>query len=619
MSKNTNARVAYLRKHQGAYSLSHRLLQLSSSHEYLRFTMASACWVLLLYHSALYAPFVYDDLDQIRNNPNLGSLHSVVTRFVLAPATFANQFRGGYGGSFFRPLFWLSLALDYNLWGHDGAGGFHMTNLLLHWMNGLLLFSLLRKVQVPSFTAVIAALLWLGAPINSEVVSWISARAYLLCGFFLLFSLLVAHSYLQNRRRTLLIAYFLGSMGAVLSHEEGLLLLLLVLLLPCPADQESHRSQIPLLGIAAFSDLLFLLLRHIVGAQTAKGLPAFWSVGVMFWQYLGWIVAPIHLSIERSTSTPLNKPSAVAITAWAGLLFVVTICLLVRRRMPLAIAGFAACSVMLLPFLGMVFIYQGMGERYDYLASAGFMLFLAALALEYGKSWQWAAISCVLLWAMWSTWRVKVRVLDWCDPVLLYRNSLTATPNSPFLYDNLGFALREKGDLHTALEAYKQAARLAPSYAKSFTSLGEVYSQLGRPTEAVDAYNQSLTLRPDDAGTVINLAVVLEKLGEDQEAEQQFRRAITLSPMNQSAYLDLGELLFRETLDRHDDRSVEAIGCFKKAIQLNPSDSNAYYDLAVMFQVGGRNDLAVALYRKVLELKPGDPDAIDNLRKMLLR
>ncbi len=84
----------YLRKQQGASFLSHRLLRLSRSHEYLRFTIVNACWALLLYHATLYAPFVCDDLDQVRNNLNLGSLHSVVTRFVLAQATFANQFRG---------------------------------------------------------------------------------------------------------------------------------------------------------------------------------------------------------------------------------------------------------------------------------------------------------------------------------------------------------------------------------------------------------------------------------------------------------------------------------------------------------------------------------------------
>src|SRR5271168_2939889 len=91
------------------------LLHWCTQHEILGFLAISTLWILALYWNSLSAPFVYDDLDQIVNNPSLASWHTFAHRFLLAPVAFTTDLRGT-GGLSYRPLYWITLFLDRGLW-----------------------------------------------------------------------------------------------------------------------------------------------------------------------------------------------------------------------------------------------------------------------------------------------------------------------------------------------------------------------------------------------------------------------------------------------------------------------------------------------------------------------
>jgi protein O-mannosyl-transferase len=580
------------------------------AHPGLSFALLSGLWVLALYWRALGAPFIYDDLDQIVNNPALGSLHATFHRFWLAPVAFTSEFRGAGGGSTYRPLYWLSLAIDRKVWGAGGAGGFHFTNLLIHWANGVVGFMLLRRVRVPAVTAAVAAIVWLGMPINTEVVDWVSGRAYLLCGFFLLLGLWAADSYLRSGKWLALAGYFVASLTAVFSHEAGLLVLPLTVLVAYAAGLVSQRLWSGVVGAAVLVGVVYFALKHFVGAAGAQGAGAFWAIGLTFWKYVLWMIAPVHMSVERSTSAPANVFSAAAVVAWVGLLALIGVVVVLRKRVPIVAAGLAWMVIALLPFCGFVFIYQGMAERFCYLAAAGLAVVIASFALEYAGNWKKVALGCCAVWVVWGAWRVNARVVDWSDPVALYQSSLEATPQSPTLFYNLGFAYREKGYLAKAEENYREATRLWPEYQRAWASLGDIDSRLGRPADAVAAYKKALTLDAKDAGTTINLAMAYEQLGDNRSAEEQLQRAIALAPKESGALTDLGALYQQE--GRIDD----AIKAFQTAIENNPSDPIPYFDMAVMFQQRGQDDVALRFYKKVLQLRPDDPDTLVNLGKL---
>jgi protein O-mannosyl-transferase len=579
-----------------------------SNHELLCFAVVSAVWVMALYWNAMKAPFVYDDLDQIVNNPSLRSWHAMLARFILSPVSFTTEFGGG--GSTYRPLFWLTLMLDRQIWGAGGASGFHFTNLLFHWANGAVLYKLLRRLSISTAIAAMAAIVWLGLPIHTEVVAWVSARAYLLSTFFILSALLFAHLYLSRRRPVALGGYFALAIGAVFSHEQGVVLVPLTLLLIYVTNRRDRGAWMKLSGAALVAAVLYIAMKYRVGTHTGQGTSTLWSVGLVFWRYILWMLAPLHMSIERSTSLPQNTASLAAVIAWAFMLALPIAAFLLRRRIPAVAAGILCGFVALLPFCGFVPIYQGMAERFLYLASVGFTLSLVAAAVANRAAWKGVTVGCLLVWMTWGAWRLRARIVDWDDPVSLYRSSLEATPNSPLLYYNLGSSLRERGTLDDALDAYREAVRLQPRYPQAFASIGEIYARRGSQAEAIKAYDQALALQPNDASVVLNKAVALQQAGSKQLAEVEFKRAIALAPKYSGAYVDLASLYAQE------NREDEAGQYFQKAIDANPDDPTPYFDLAVILQQKGRDEEALAFYRKVLRLKPDDPDTLLYMSKL---
>lgn len=588
------------------------ILQWSAAHENLAFLLLSALWVFVLYGRALTAPFVYDDLDQIVNNPGLASWHATAVRFLHAPVAFTNELRG-IGGSSYRPLYWITLALDHSLWGLNPAG-FHLTNLLLHLATGFLGFLLLRRLRLSPALSSATALLWLSLPINSEVVTWISARAYSLSGIFLLLSLLMALWHLRTSKPLPLLCYFIFSLCALLSHEQGILILPLTLLIAYTEDHSPQRapqrSWITLAVIELAAVAIYITLKHLIGAHAATGAPAIRAFGLAFWKYVQWMVLPIHMSVERSTSTPPNILSTATAAAWIALIALAATIIALRKKLPTAAFGLAWLVISLIPFCGLVFIYQGMAERFEYIASAGLALLIASAALAYRKQTRELTLVATALWMTWGVWRLEARLRDWCDPVALYQNSLQATPNSASLYFNLGFSSREKGDLATAEHAYREAIRLQPQYQRAYASLGDVYAREGKTAAAVNAYHEALALKPDDVGTTLNFGVALQQAGLTEPAEREFRQAIALAPKDSAAYTDLGVLLYQQ------GRGDEAAKMFAQAIDNKSTDPTPYYDLATLLQQAGRGDLALVLYKKALEIKPGDPDTIANIQRL---
>jgi len=574
-----------------------------------------AAWTLLLYGRTLHSPFVYDDLAQVVRNPNLAAWHDVFSRFFRKPVTFSSEFRTTSStGSFYRPLYWLSLAVDRHLWGLN-ALGFHLTSLCLHALNGILLFHLLRRLRLSPATAAATSLLWLALPINSEAIAWISARAYPLCLFFLLASLISGLRYLHTHHPRSLLAAFLTACAALLSHESGILILpfaALVILLRSQNSPAALRDKSAVILLA--TDFVALIaafgLRFVMGARNAPGPPAFWTFAPALWKYIAWTLLPIHMSVERSTSTPPNTASLITLLAIAALIALVAEILLLWRRSPATAVGVAWLVVALVPFCGLVFLYQGMAERFLYIASIGAALAIVTATTRTRAPLKTAAFALIGVWAAWSIIRLEIRLTDWNSPITLYRSSLQATPSSAPLYFNLGFDLREAGSLAEAAEAYQHALRINPRYQRAYSSLGETYARMGRLDQARNAYQHALALDPADAATTLNLAVALHQAGNNQQAEAAFRRAIALAPNSSAAYTDLGVLLYQQ------GKVEDAETMFLEAINRNAADPNPYSNLALLYEQTGHPALALSLYQKLLALRPDDPQVRANIQRL---
>ena len=129
-----------------------------------------------------------------------------------------------------------------------------------------------------------------------------------------------------------------------------------------------------------FTTLVYFWARYAASATgvAAKGTMA--PFGLFFWKYLGSMVLPIHMSMERSTDTPSAGWSGHALAAWLWLALGFAGVMVAQRKTPGLRIGIAWMGVGLFPFCGIVFIYQGMAERYTYIASTGLALPLSSQA-----------------------------------------------------------------------------------------------------------------------------------------------------------------------------------------------------------------------------------------------
>src|SRR5579862_3115769 len=151
-----------------------------------------ACAVVVAFAPVWNCDFVnWDDSINLLENPAYRGLSAAHLRWMFT------TFRGGH----YQPLSWVTLGFDYTLWGMQPRG-YHLTNLLLHTANALLVFALartlLRHAATPraaedsrlTFAAACAALVFAIHPLRVESVAWVTERRDVLSGFFLLLTVL---------------------------------------------------------------------------------------------------------------------------------------------------------------------------------------------------------------------------------------------------------------------------------------------------------------------------------------------------------------------------------------------------------------------------------------------
>jgi protein O-mannosyl-transferase len=592
------------------------------SHPLACFCLVSLCWTAFLYRHAYSGAFLYDDAPQIQNNPALLSWQSTFGYFRSA-IPFSNDYLTS-GGTFYRPILWLSLAVDRRLWGLNPAG-FHLANVVLHWINGLLLFLLTRRTRTSLWVCAASCFIWLGLPITSEAVAWISGRYIAIFAFFVLLSLLLADEFFRSKSIFAFVGWLLLSLTAILSYEAGALVLPLSLLWAYFWNERASRSWLPLcLGGAVVYGIDFGL-RQLVHAQLPTGSGAILPAGAAFFKYIQWMIAPIRMSVERSTDLPSDSFSFANALGLVGVISLIIAGLHFRKKFPEVAFGLGWLLITLLPFCGIFPNYQGMAERYEYLPAIGFSGFVAAVAYRLRGVWHLVAIGIVILWVCWGAWRLNARVLDWKDELSVDLASLEATPNSPVLLYNVGVAeaeqghmdnaaayyrraisenpryvsarlnlgnvLRQQGQYSAAIVEYQGVIALEPKNPAAWMNLGNVYQQLGSLKGAKTAYESAVAADPRSSSAVINLGTVLQRLGDLPHAQLQYEEAIRLSPAQPAAYCDLGILLFQR------GEIESAVRTLNKAIEIDPSNDQAYLDLAIIYQHEHRYALAAEMYR----------------------
>jgi hypothetical protein len=444
-----------------------------------------------------------------------------------------------------HPLTWLSLQRDVDLYSDGNGlhpGGFHLTNLLLHVGNVLLLFGVLRQMTGSAWHSAVVAALFAVHPLHVESVAWVTERKDVLSTFFWL---LTTAAYVRYARKpgwwrgvVVLLPYVLGllSKPMLITLPFTLLLLDYWPLRRFAAGEPSSASvsrlvgeKLPLFLLGAVSIAVSLAARQAGG-------------GIKSGEYLGLgerLACAVNASVVYLLKTfwPLNLAvfypfpaegiPAVRVAGEAALLAAVTLAVLAaRRRHPYLPVGWLWYLGTLLPVSGVVQLGSyAYADRYTYVPSIGLFIgvvwWLADLVPRAYRVRLLAPVAVlVILGASVLSWR---QVQVWHDSVTLWTQARAVTPDSFIIRTHLGLAYQSAGRVPEAESELATAAELRPDLALAHDNLGAVYLRQGKPADAEARFREALRLEPGGARYLIHLVDALKSQGKVDAAETEFR------------------------------------------------------------------------------------------------
>jgi protein O-mannosyl-transferase len=574
------------------------------------------------------------------------------------------------------PLTILSHLADHQWWGNKPAGH-HVTNVVLHAINAVLVFLLLQGLTGAKGRSLAVALLFAVHPLRVESVVWVTERKDVLSGFFGLLVLIFYTRYVRAQKidsksgilagisrfsRSLDAWLALGFFAMGLMSKPMLVTWPFVMLLldwwPLKRIPNSE------FGIQKFSGLLvekipFMVIAvvdcvvtlQVQGQGGTLAMNNQWTLGfrlanamVSYVRYLGKILWPDSLAVFYPY--PSHWPSLVVLMCGGLLTGVSMLCIYRHLKNPYMLVGWLWFLGTLIPVIGLIQAgQQSMADRYSYLPALGVLIFLVWGAYDLSHHWQqksplllvFVGLAAILI----CGWLTSRQIGYWQSSETLFRHELEVVPDNYIARFNLGTALVEQGRSAEAIPQFQATLRLNPNDGEACGSLATALAEGGQIDDAVIFYQKALSLNPDDFESCINLAITFARQGKLDSAIGLFQQAILLRPNDVDAHRYLGmtfskmgrladaekqfETIVRITPDDFEminnlgmlyarqGKLNDAIKQFQRAAQLHPEDSAVHNSLGTAFAQAGRIEEAIGEFEAALRLDPGNMTAKRNL------
>jgi Flp pilus assembly protein TadD len=542
------------------------------------------------YANALSGPFVFDDVGAIVENPHVRRLWPLSEALSAPPqATVAG-----------RPLVSLSLALNYAVGGLD-VRGYHLTNLAIHVLCGLLLYGVVGRTLETSTgrrargLAAACAVIWLVHPLCTETINYVVQRTESIMSLFYLATLYAAVRASATDRPSGWNAAAIMACAAGMASKESMVTAPVAVLLHDAAYQPGSLSDIvrrrwPLYaGLAATWGLLASIMlsgprSKTVGLSLGVGaLEYAENQAVLVVEYLKTALWPHPLVFDYGYARPLPDGTATPFVVLVLVLLAMAIFAFGRRP----VVGYPAIWVFLIlaPTSSFVPIVSEVGaERRMYLPLAGLVVLLVTAGERIVDRWshrvrrpralRGGAVVAVALVVAALAWTTHRRNADFRSAETLWRTAVAARPLNPRAHNNLGRSIHRDGRVLEAIRHYERSLELDPRYSQAHFNLGVAHGDLGRSDEAIRSYRRALESNPELARAHHNLGTELANGGRLQEAIPRFEEAVHLAPEWAGARYHLGRAL------RLAGRTAEALDQLRRAVELDPEHWESLSDMA---------------------------------------
>ena len=566
--------------------------------------MVLATIVFAAFLPSLGNDFNYDDDANIVRNPHYRGLGLQQLRWMFT------TFHMGH----YQPLSWMSLGLDYLIW-KDRPFGYHLTNLILHVANTVLVYWLAIVVIARSnpsagltrkrptggvrFGAALAALLFAVHPLRVESVAWVTERRDVLSSFFLLATVLAYFRVhrpgpVPRRRGWMVITLLLYTMS-LLSRALGVTLPVILLVLDWYPlrrwgggkgrwlGREARTvwlEKVPFIVLATAAAMVApLAQRHVGAALSLAEYPVESRIaqacyGVVF--YVWKTLVPLGLVPMYELHPPLKLLDPRYLLSALAVIVAVTFLLAVGRRRPAWTVAALCYIIVLLPVLGLAQAgQQETADRYSYLASIAWAVLIGSAVTKFGRldrlrrSAAAPAIAIgVLVIAGLSilTWR-QCKV--WKDPYTLWTHATEQGSPCATAHYNLAVLKARQARIPEAVEHFREALRINPRYPEAYYNLGNLLRAQNKNGEALSEYRLALRSDPEYVEAHVNLGNLLRDEGRTEAAIEQYHEAIRISPRHIVAHCNLASTLAT------DGRDAEAREAIEEALQIDPQHAAA--------------------------------------------
>ena len=457
---------------------------------------------------------------------------------------------------FWFPLVWLSFMFDHQLYGLN-AGGYHLTNLILHILSVLFLFWLFNRMTGAIWKSAFVAGLFAFHPLHVESVVWITERKDVLSAFFWMLTLCLYVYYTEKPaiKRYLLVLF--SFVCALMSKPIVVTLPFVLLLLDywplgrwtknvSTSSNNSHGrligEKIPFIVLTVISSIVTIWAQNKAGAITSmEQLPFSVRIAnsmISYVAYLKKFFWPVDLAVfyPYELSLPLGKiliSGLILILITAAVLYYI-------KKQPFLFTGWFWYLGTLIPVIGLVQVgRQAMADRHTYLPSIGIAIMLAWGIPSLIKSEETrkkilfpAAIAALAILSV-LTWQ---QCGYWKNSITLFNHALQVTKDNYLVHNHLGLTLFIEGKTEEAIYHYNEAIRIKPKYFDAYFNRGIANFKLGKYQMTIEDLNKAIRLIPDYINAYYNRGVTYSYLGQHQLAIENYNVAIRLKPDYAAAY-----------------------------------------------------------------------------------
>ena len=613
---------------------------------------------IAIYGQTLLANFVvYDDTLYVTENAEVQagiSWSGVIWAFTTDRALYLH------------PLTWLSHMLDCTLYGLN-PWGHHLTSVLFHCANTVLLFLVLLRMTGKAWPAAVAAALWGLHPLRVESVAWVAERKDVLSMFFWVLGM---WAHLRYRERPGPVRY----LGVAVMFVLGFLSKPMMVTFPCvlllldywPLDRVDRTEPLGVMAgrmarlfiekaplfllTAAMSAVTYVMqsssdnLRFMAQISLADRCV---NAVVVYALYIVKTVWPTGLAPYYPH--PVHRPLWQLAVAAPVLLALTLICLKHMRSRPWLLVGWLWYLGTLVPVIELIQAGSfSHADRYTYIPAVGLCI-MAAFTLNEIRSRSRAGRAvvdaAVVLAVLAYTAAAAHQTTYWKDSEVLFRHALEVTPDNSIAQCNLASGLYQKKRYDEALAHCERSLQLAPGNNVAVEGMGMILHDMGRYEEALVKHREALALMPSDSKAQRNLRKTLKalgrldtteeeygqlqekpfksvddlcrlgtlamKLGKPDDAFKAFEAALKIEPDSKRVHNTVGDVL------AGDGKFADALQYYEKALRADPADAQTLYNMGVVLSKLNRPEDAAAKYREAVRVKPDFAQALNNLGGIL--